>query len=45
MSDEHDSTERGLPSGLTDDIAALAAVMAEHGLGKIRVSANGIRVS
>jgi acetyl-CoA carboxylase biotin carboxyl carrier protein len=43
MNDEHED-ERGLPSGLTDDIAALAAVMAEHGLGKIEVNANGVHV-
>lgn len=42
MNDERD--EQGLPSGLTDDIAALAAVMAEHGLGKIEVKANGVHV-
>ncbi len=44
MNDEHDMHEQGLPSGLTDDIAALAAVMAEHGLGKIEVDANGVHV-
>lgn len=43
MNDERED-ERGLPSGLTDDIAALAAMMAEHGLGKIEVNANGVRV-
>ncbi|HEY8292773.1 MAG TPA: biotin/lipoyl-containing protein [Thermomicrobiales bacterium] len=43
MNDERDDT-RGLPTGLTDDIAALAAVMAEHGLGKIEVDANGVHV-
>jgi acetyl-CoA carboxylase biotin carboxyl carrier protein len=43
MNDERD--ERGLPVGLTDDIAALAAVMAEHGLGRIQVDANGIKVT
>ena len=42
MNDERD--EQGLPSGLTNDIAALAAVMAEHGLGKIEVNANGVHV-
>ncbi|MHB8647024.1 MAG: acetyl-CoA carboxylase biotin carboxyl carrier protein [Thermomicrobiales bacterium] len=42
MNDERD--DQGLPAGLTDDIAALAAVMAEHGLGKIAVNANGVRV-
>jgi acetyl-CoA carboxylase biotin carboxyl carrier protein len=36
---------RGLPAGLTDDIAAIAAVMAEHGLEKINVEANGIRLT
>lgn len=45
MIDEHEQARRGLPAGLTDDIAALAAVMAEHGLEKIQVSANGIRVA
>ncbi|MDQ6833572.1 MAG: acetyl-CoA carboxylase, biotin carboxyl carrier protein [Chloroflexota bacterium] len=44
MSDERNAPEQGLPSGLTDDIAALAAVMAEHGLGKIEVNANGVHV-
>ncbi|MDQ2784879.1 MAG: acetyl-CoA carboxylase, biotin carboxyl carrier protein [Chloroflexota bacterium] len=46
MNDERDAREQehGLPSGLTDDIAALAAVMAEHGLGKIEVDANGVHV-
>ena len=43
MNDEREET-RGLPSGLTDDIAALAVVMAEHGLGKIEVDANGVHV-
>jgi acetyl-CoA carboxylase biotin carboxyl carrier protein len=43
MNDEREET-RGLPSGLTDDIAALAIVMAEHGLGKIEVNANGVQV-
>ena len=43
MSDEREDG-RGLPAGLTDDIAALAAVMAEHGLGKIEVDANGVHV-
>ena len=43
MNDEREDA-RGLPSGLTDDIAALAAVMAEHGLGKIEVDANGVHV-
>ncbi len=42
MNDERD--EQGLPAGLTGDIAALAAVMAEHGLGKIEVNANGVHV-
>ncbi len=36
--------ERGLPTGLTEDIAAIAAVMAEHGLGKIEIEANGVHV-
>ncbi len=36
MSDEYDRTSSGLPTGLTDDIAALAAVMTEHGLGRFR---------
>jgi acetyl-CoA carboxylase biotin carboxyl carrier protein len=36
---------RGLPTGLTEDIAAIAAVMAEHGLEKISVEANGIRLN
>ena len=36
---------RGLPSGLTEDIAAIAAVMADHGLEKINVEANGIRLT
>lgn len=44
MNDERDAHEHGLPVGLTDDIAALAAVMAEHGLGKIEVDANGVHV-
>jgi acetyl-CoA carboxylase biotin carboxyl carrier protein len=44
MSDEYDSAGRGLPPGLTDDIAALAAVMTEHGLGKIQINVNGLRV-
>ncbi len=43
MSDEREAGQ-GLPSGLTDDIAALAAVMAEHGLGKIEVDANGVHI-
>lgn len=42
MNDARD--EQGLPTGLTADIAALAAVMAEHGLGKIEVNANGVHV-
>jgi acetyl-CoA carboxylase biotin carboxyl carrier protein len=44
MSDEFDSAGRGFPPGLTDDIAALAAVMTEHGLGKIQINVNGLRV-
>jgi acetyl-CoA carboxylase biotin carboxyl carrier protein len=44
MSDEFVDAGRGLPPGLTDDIAALAAVMTEHGLGKIQISVNGLRV-
>lgn len=44
MSDEQPREGRGLPLGLTDDIAALAAVMTEHGLEKIQLNANGIRV-
>jgi acetyl-CoA carboxylase biotin carboxyl carrier protein len=44
MSDEPVDAGRGLPPGLTDDIAALAAVMSEHGLGKIQINANGLRV-
>jgi len=43
MSDQYDHAN-GLPEGLTDDIAALAAVMTEHGLGKIQVTANGVRI-
>ena len=43
MSDDH-GMEQGLPAGLTDDIAALAAVMTEHGLAKIQVNVNGVRV-
>ncbi len=43
MNDER-AAERGLPTGLTDDIAAIAAVMAEHGLGKIEIEANGVHV-
>jgi acetyl-CoA carboxylase biotin carboxyl carrier protein len=43
MNDEREDAH-GLPSGLTDDIAALAAVMVEHGLGKIEVDANGVHV-
>jgi acetyl-CoA carboxylase biotin carboxyl carrier protein len=43
MSDDREP--RGLPAGLTEDIAAIAAVMAEHGLEKIAVEANGIRVT
>jgi acetyl-CoA carboxylase biotin carboxyl carrier protein len=43
MIDEQET--RGLPAGLTEDIAAIAAVMAEHGLEKINVEANGIRVT
>ncbi|MCA1666243.1 MAG: acetyl-CoA carboxylase, biotin carboxyl carrier protein [Thermomicrobia bacterium] len=43
MNDERED-ERGLPTGLTNDIAALAAVMAEHGLGKIEVNANGVHL-
>ena len=44
MSDEFVDAGRGLPPGLTDDIAALAAVMTEHGLGKIQINVNGLRV-
>jgi len=44
MSDDLRGDGRGLPTGLTDDIAALAAVMTEHGLGKIQINANGLRV-
>jgi len=44
MSDEYADAGRGLPPGLTDDIAALAAVMTEHGLGKIQINVNGVRV-
>lgn len=44
MSDEFADAGRGLPPGLTDDIAALAAVMTEHGLGKIQINVNGLRV-
>jgi acetyl-CoA carboxylase biotin carboxyl carrier protein len=44
MSDEYADAGRGLPPGLTDDIAALAAVMTEHGLGKIQINVNGLRV-
>ncbi len=36
---------RGLPKGLTADIAVLAAVMAEHGLHEITIEAGGVRVS
>ncbi len=43
MNDER-ADARGLPTGLTDDIAAIAAVMAEHGLGKIEIEANGVHV-
>jgi len=43
MNDER-AAERGLPTGLTEDIAAIAAVMAEHGLGKIEIEANGVHV-
>ncbi len=45
MTYDSDNDGSGLPHGLTDDIAALAAVMQEHGLGKIEVSANGVRVT
>lgn len=44
MSDAFDNGSGGLPAGLTDDIAALAAVMTEHGLGKIQINVNGLRV-
>src|SRR5690348_15728994 len=44
MSDKYGGDNEGLPRGLTDDIAALAAVMKEHGLEKIQVHANGVRV-
>lgn len=44
MSDERHGDGSGLPVGLTEDIAALAAVMTEHGLEKIQLNANGIRV-
>ncbi len=44
MSDENTRDEHSLPLGLTDDIAALAAVMADHGLEKIQVDANGIKI-
>ena len=44
MIDERDE-QRGLPAGLTEDIAAIAAVMAAHGLEKINVEANGIRLT
>lgn len=40
-----ESEGRGLPAGLTADVAALAAVMAEHGLHEITVEAGGVRVS
>lgn len=36
---------QGLPGGLTADIAALAAVMAEHGLRQVEIEANGIRLN
>jgi len=36
---------QGLPGGLTADIAAIAAVMAEHGLRQVEIEANGIRVN
>lgn len=43
--DERENDERqGLPQTLKTDIAALAAVMAEHGLAKMQIEANGIRV-
>ena len=41
---EEDEAAQGLPNGLTGDIASLAAVMAEHGLEKIQVTANGVRI-
>lgn len=44
MSDDFDESHGGLPRGLTEDIAALAAVMKEHGLEQIRVNANGVRL-
>src|ERR1700712_3062711 len=44
MSDDFDGAAGGLPPGLTDDIAALAAVMTEHGLGKIQINIKGLRV-
>lgn len=40
--DERDG--RGLPDGLTADIAALAVVMTENGLHTMEVEANGVRV-
>jgi len=44
--DERDARNgQGLPGGLTADIAALAAVMAEHGLRQVEIEANGIRVN
>jgi acetyl-CoA carboxylase biotin carboxyl carrier protein len=43
--DDHPAESKGLPTGLADDIAALAAVMKEHGLAKIQVNANGVRLS
>ena len=45
MNENTDRDTSGLPQGLTDDIAALAAVMHEHGLEKIQVNANGVHVT
>src|SRR5436309_14902052 len=44
MSEDYGSENEGLPRGLTEDIAVLAAVMKEHGLEKIQITANGVRV-
>ena len=40
--DERDG--RGLPEGLTAEVAALAAIMSEHELQAIEVKANGVAV-
>ncbi len=46
MSDtQRDDRAPGLPAGLVDDVAALAAVMAQHGMAKIALQVNGVHLT